>query len=163
MAISRRNGVPDKNVKLLLNKMNSVASLVRLGSLVDAQKGSTRARYDFTVSGGAVSTINLLDEEGNAVKLPANAIITNCVIDVITAPTSASTPTIAFGAASTNDLKTATAIASLTGIVQGIPVNTVGSAVKLASESTLTLTIAGTTLTAGKLMVFCDYVVSQGA
>jgi hypothetical protein len=93
MAINKRNGVEAADVKLLLNKMNSVASKVRLGSLVDGQKGSVKAKYDFTVQGGAVGAVNLLDEEGNVAKLPDNAIITNCIIDVVTAPTSASTPT----------------------------------------------------------------------
>lgn len=161
MAIRKRNGVESADVKLLLNKMNSVASKVRLGSLLDGQKGSAKGKYDFTVSGGAVSTINLLDEEGNAVKLPNKAIITNCIIDVITAPTSASTPTISVGIVSTTDLLAATAIASVTGIVQGVPVNTVGSAIKLTAEKTLGMSIAGTTLTAGKFMVFVDYVVSE--
>lgn len=161
MAIQKRNGVEANGVKLLLNKMNSVASKVRLGSLLDGQKGSAKGKYDFAVQGGAVSTIKLLDEEGQAVKLPDNAIITNCIIDVVSNPTSASTPTIAVGIAATNDLKTATAIASFTGIIQGIPDNAVANAIKLTAEKDLTMTIAGTTLTGGKFLVFVDYVVSE--
>jgi len=161
MAINKRNGEEAAGIKLLLNKMNSVASKVRLGSLLDGQKGSVRAKYDFAVQGGAVGAISLLDEEGNAVTLPDNAIITNAIIDVITPPTSASTPTIAVGVAAANDLKTATAIASFTGILQGIPDGTVAAAIKTEAEETLTMTIAGTTLTDGKFIVFADYVVSE--
>lgn len=161
MAIRRRNDLPAANIKLLLNKMNSTSNSTRLGSTIESQKGCARAKYDFAIQGGAATTVNLVDEDGLAVKLPDKAIITNCIIDVITNPTSASTPTIAIGAASTNDLKTATAIASLTGIVQGIPANTVGTAIKLSGEKTLTATIAGTTLTAGKFMVLVDFIVSE--
>lgn len=161
MAIRRRNGEPNADVKLLLNKMNSTAGKVRLGSILDSQKGCAKGKYSFAVSGGAVGTISLLDEEGNAVTLPDNAIVTNCIIDVVTQPTSASTPTVAVGIASTTDLLTGTAIASVTGIIQGTPANTVATAIKLNGEKTLTTTIAGTTLTAGLFYVHVDYVVSE--
>jgi hypothetical protein len=49
----------------------------------------------------------------------------------------------------------------MTGIVQGIPDNTVAAAIKTSAEKNLTMTIAGTTLTAGKIIVFADYVVSE--
>jgi hypothetical protein len=161
MAINKRNGVEAAGVKLLLNKMNSTAAKVRLGSLLDGQKGSVRAKYDFATQGGAVSTINLLDEEGNAVKLPDNAIITDVIIDVITAPTSGGSATIAVGAVASNDLLGATAIASFTGILQGVPDDAVANMIKLSAEATLDMTIATAALTAGKFIVFVDYVVSE--
>lgn len=162
MAIQKKNGVEAAGVQLLLNKMNSTAQLVRLGSLIQHQKGCTRARYDFATSGGAVGTIALLDGEGLPVKLPNKAIITNAIIDVITQPTSASTPTIAITVQSANDILTATAIASLTtGVKQGTPANTVGTAIKMTAENSVSAVIAGTTLTAGKFMVLIDYVVSE--
>jgi hypothetical protein len=161
MAIRRRNGEPAADVKLLLNKMNSTAQKIRLGSLLDGQKGCAKGKYSFAVQGGAVGSVDLLDEEGNAVKIPDNAIVTNAIIDVVTAPTSASTPTVAVSLVDAGDLKTATAIASFTGIIQGTPANTVGTAIKTDGEKTLTATIAGTTLTDGLFYVHLDYVVSE--
>lgn len=162
MALRRRNDVNDgKAVKQLLNNMNNTTAKVRLGSLLDNQKGAAKGRYSFAVQGGAVGAVNLLDEDGLPVKLPAKALVLNAVIDVDTTITSASTPTIAIGLASTDDIKGATAIASLTGVVQGVPDGAVANAVKLASEATLTATIAGTTLTAGIFYVHLEYVVSD--
>jgi hypothetical protein len=161
MAINKRNDQAVDGIRLLLNKMNSVAAKVRLGNLIEAQKGSVRAKYDFSVQGGAVSSVNLVDEDGVAITLPDNAVITNCIIDVVTNPTSSGSATIAVGAASTNDLKGATAIASFTGIVQGVPDNTVSNAIKLDGQKTLTATIGTAALTAGKFFAFVDYVVSE--
>lgn len=161
MAINRKNGEAASDVVNLLNKMNSTAQKVRLGNLIKRQKGSVCGKYDFAVQGGAVGSINLIDEEGNAVKIPDNAIVTNAIIDVVTQPTSASTPTVAVGIASTTDILTGTAIASVTGILQGTPANTVATAIKMAAENTLTTTVAGTTLTGGKFYVHVDYLLSE--
>jgi len=161
MAINKRNGESAAGIKLLLNKMNSVAAKVRLGSLIDGQKGSVRALYDFAVQGGSPSAHSLVDEEGNAVTLPDNAIVTNALIDVVTAPTSAGSATIAVGIVAADDLKAATAIASFTGLIDGVPDNTAANAIKLSAEGTLDMTIATAALTAGKFYAFVDYVVSE--
>lgn len=158
------HGLKRADAKAILNnQMGSAASKVRLGNVLDRQVGSAIGKYNFAVSGGAVGTISLLDDDGKALKLPAGAIITNVMIDVITSPTSGGSPTIAIGAAATNDLLTATAIGSLTaGRYQGIPDwATVADQIKLSAEQTLDMTIATAALTAGRFNVHVQYVFSE--
>jgi hypothetical protein len=114
------------------------------------------ATYDFAKHGGAVGTVTLDDAV-----LPDNAIITQVWIDVITAPTSGGAATIALTAQSAADLKAATAIASYTGVVAGVPVGTAATAIKLTAERIVTATIATAALTAGKLKVFVEYIQSE--
>lgn len=161
MAINQRNGQTAAAAKKFLNDMNSQSAKVRLGDLVEGQRGVLKAKYDFAVQGGAVGAVNLTDDNGDDAKLPDNAIVINNFIDVHTTITSASTPTIALGVVAADDLKSATAIASLTGIVQGDTDGTVGNMIKLTAEKTLTMTIAGTTLTAGAFTQFVEYVVGE--
>ena len=161
MGILRKNGNLASDVKLLLNKMNSTAQKVRLGDLLEDQKGCARGEYDFSVSGGAAGAISLLNEDGEAVKLPDNAIITNAFIDVITQPTSSGTPTVSVGAVAADDLLGATALASFTGLIDGVPDNTAANMIKLSAEQTLDMTITGPDLTAGKFFVLVDYVVTE--
>lgn len=161
MAIQKKNSNEYSDVKLLLNKMNATAQKIRLGDLLDAQKGCAKGEYDFSVSGGTAGTISLLDEAGEAVKLPDNAIVTNAFIDVITQPTSSGTPSISVGLVSTTDIKGATAIASFTGLIDGVPDNTAANMIKTTSEQTLDMTITGPDLTAGKFFVLVDYIVTE--
>lgn len=114
-------------------------------------KGQVTALFDFSVSGGAVSSIGL------GVTLPANAIITGLMTDSLTAFTSGGAATVAIEAGSTV-LKAATAYndASYAGVdVQSV------TAVKLSAASELELVIAGAALTAGKMRIFVDYVQSE--
>lgn len=117
--------------------------------------------YDFSVSGGAVGVISLLDCNSRAATLPKGAIITSAYIDVLTAPTSGGSATIAVGTGqAANDLKAALAIASYTGIVAGIPVGSAATAVKLTADGQLQISIATAALTAGKLNVIVEFMVS---
>lgn len=164
MAIRKRNGNEAADAKLLLNKMNATAAKVRLGDVIDCQRGSVKARYDFAVLGGAVGTVNLRDPDDalQSVKLPNKAIITHVLIDIITGMTSAGgTGTIALSANSAGDLKAAVDADTLSGIVAGIPVGTAASSIKLTAERTLTASIATEALTAGKFLVHVEYVVSE--
>lgn len=149
----------------LLNKSanSSTAVKTRLGLVLKEQLGVAIGSYSFAVQGGAIGTINLRDGDGKALKLPANAIIKNVVIDVITAPTSGGSATIAVTAVSSGDLLAATAIGSLTaGRYQGIPDDaTVADMIKLTSEKTLSIAVAVAALTAGKFNVLVEYVVSE--
>jgi hypothetical protein len=149
------------------DSMNS-RDAIQLGSgiksgdeLILRKKHVLRALYDFSVSGGAVGAISLLDENGKAAVIPNKAIITDSMIDVITAPTSGGSATIALGANTTTDLKAATAIASYTGIVAGVPVGTAATAVKTTADRTVTATIAVAALTAGKFYVMVEYILSE--
>ena len=164
MALRKRNLVEAAGAKALLNKMNSTASKVRLGDIIEGQKGSARAKYDFAVLGGAVSTINLRDvnDPTMTVTLPNKAIITNVIIDVITAMTSTgNNGTIALGANTTVDLLAAVDADTLSAIHAGIPVGTAGTSVKLTAERALTVTIATNALLTGKFIVHVEYMISE--
>lgn len=126
-----------------------------------------RLYYDFATMGGAVGAISLQDfYDKKAANLPGKILITGCFIDVLTAPTSGGSATIALGTGqSTTDLKTATAIASYTGIVACVPVGTAATAIKITAAKTTfvvpKITIATAALTAGKLIVHVQYVQSE--
>lgn len=134
-----------------------------LGSLVTEQKVWTlKAVYDFSKLGGAIGTVVLKGPDGLNAVLPKGAVIRDCLIDVVTAPTSGGSATIALGTGqSGTDLKSATAIASYTGLVACVPVGTAATAIKLTADRSPTATIATAALTAGKINVFIDYTLSE--
>jgi hypothetical protein len=164
MAIRKRNGVEAAGALLMLNKMNSTASKIRLGDVLEGQKGSAKAKYDFAVLGGAVGTLSLRDpnDSTQAVTLPNKAIITNVIIDVITAMTSTgNNGTIALNANSAGDLLAAVDADTLSAIHAGIPVGTAATSVKLTAERTLQVTIATNALLSGKFIVHVEYMISE--
>ncbi len=112
--------------------------------VIDNLGGCARDIYDFSIHGGAVGTLQL------PLVVPDNAIITECIVDVLTDPASGGAATIALGLNTTTDLLAATAIASVTGIVVA---KAQAAAFKLTAERNLQLTIATAALTAGKLAV----------
>jgi hypothetical protein len=137
-----------------------------------------KGTYDFSLQGGAIGTISLLDAMqtyplsqptllGNSrtfpvLYLPPGFIVLNALIDVITAPTSGGSPTIAISTGvNAGDIKAATAYGSYTGLVAGIPVNTAATAVKVPLTtaqpgSIATIAIATAALTAGKFNVHLE-------
>lgn len=119
-------------------------------------------RYDFALQGGAIAAIPLWTERKQAWKLPKNAVIVGCIIDVITAPTSGGSATIALGTGqSATDLKAATAIATYTALLACVPVQTAASSIKLTADRAPVATVATATLTAGKFNVILQYVISD--
>ena len=154
---------PLSEVEFVLNNSAAGASL-QLGTQIASKKlHALRAQYDFSVSGGAKSTISLLDLDGKAAVLPANAIVKDCLVDVITAPSSTAAAAISFGLASTADvreLQVATSVYA-SGQVACIPVGTAATGIKVTSDTTPTITIATYPLTAGKLNLWLWYVVSE--
>jgi hypothetical protein len=123
-------------------------------------KRIARATYDFAVDGGAVGSIGL------GVSLPDNAIITRSWYTVLSSLTSAdSTATVALSIP-TDDaagIAAATALSAnnyAAGHHEGIQT---GTAANFSEQTTaareLTLTIGVQDLTAGKLILFCEYVV----
>lgn len=142
--------------------------ITQLGSVVTYKHSQVvKAQYDFSKQGGAIGAIKLLDVDGKPAVIPGKAVIKNVLIDVITAPTSGGLATIAIGSGqAANDLKAATAIASYSGIVAGIPVDTAASAIKITSAITgagvnPSITVATAALTAGKFNVLIEYLVSD--
>lgn len=132
--------------------------------------------YDFSVQGGAISTINLYDQAlvsfskpalGKqatpypSLVLPASFIILNALIDVLTAPLGGGASIAFSSGVAANDIKTATAVGSLTGLVAAIPVNTAATAVKVPAAQVApgaipNIVVSGGALTAGKINVHFD-------
>lgn len=140
-----------------------------LGDEVSETLNYKRFVYDFTVLGGAISTITLLDEQGATAQLPLASVIMSVMVDVITTPTSAGSATVSLGCNSTTDLLAATAKASITGLLACVPVMTAATAVKVVAGSgtagnlqrrnfstvtqLITASVAVAALTAGKFYV----------
>lgn len=107
--------------------------------------------YDFSVDTGAVADYVLF-------KLPDNTIITNVIIDVVTAFTSTGgIGTIALKANAANDLLSAIDADTLSAIHAGIPVGTAATSVKLTADRDITLSVATAALTAGKAVIHIEY------
>ena len=148
-------------IKFFLNRLNAMAHKTRLGDLLDNAYFQAVGIYDFSVVGGAVGLISLRDSEGQTFKLPTNAIIKNVVLDVVTEIAGGAGSTFGLQLQSANDLLADTAIASVTGRVQGIPNNAVANMIKLTAERTLQAEIGTDALTAGKVNIFIEYMVSE--
>lgn len=128
-------------------------------SMIEGAIGYPRSVvYDFDVNGGAIGTKSL-----DAV-IPAGAVITHAFYEVVTAPTSGGSATIAIGV-DTDDiagLKAATAIASYTlGYSDLLPDNTAANfTVKTLGDRNVILTVATAELTAGKINIYFTFTVS---
>jgi hypothetical protein len=151
--------------EFLLNQASAQSMVTsQLGTqVVQGKEHVLKLTYDYSVLGGSVGAKNLKNSAGYSALLPKGAIVRNCIIDVITAPTSTSTAaTISLGTGvSAVDLKAATVIASYTGLVTCIPVGSAATAIKLTQDYTPTATIGSFPLTAGKINVMLQYELSD--
>lgn len=123
-----------------------------------------RAKYDFAVDGGAISTITLAT---NAL-IPANAIVFGGIINPTTALTSGGSATIGIGTtagSSATSIKGQTAVAtySLDALIATVPVFTAASAFKMSAAGQITITIAAATLLTGVMEVSVVYFVAAAA
>lgn len=147
-----------------INRMNSVAQKHQLGTLLQKNVNVVTGKYSFAVQGGAVGDISLLSDLNNTnstIVIPDNAVIKKVYIDVLTAPTSGGAATVAVKLQSAADLKGATAIASFTGIMDGVPAGAAANMIKLTADRTLKITVATAALTAGKFNVYVEYVLGD--
>lgn len=111
--------------------------------------------YDFSRDGGAVGDITL---RGDA--LPDDAVITSGMIHVKTACTSGGSATVALKVESANDVRAATAVASLSAnaLLDTVPVGSAATAVRTtAAGRHVVATVAVAALTAGKFIVALEY------
>ncbi len=146
----------------LRSRANIAAPLEGLGSELDRKKGVLKCKYSFAVQGGATGSVILLDDDGNACKLPDNAIITRAWMDILTSLTSGGSATVALTANAAGDLMGATDYADLVaGFVECIQDGAAENFVKLTAERTILCTIAAVALTAGKFDLFLEYVIGQ--
>lgn len=131
--------------------------------LTTEKKWLIRATYDFAVSGGAIGTITLKGSEGaGAPTIPKGAIVTKVIFDTVTATASGGSATLAFGTGQAgNDLKAATAYGTYTALLAGVPVETAATAIKMTADRNPTVTIATAALTAGKIYVLIEYIMSK--
>jgi hypothetical protein len=111
-----------------------------------------KARYQFSVDGGAVSTITPVDN----VTIPNDTIIVGGTINSTTACTSGGAATIAVGLSaggSTTSFLAATAVASFSADARLNSAATFAAPVKTTADGKITLTVATAALTAGVVEV----------
>jgi hypothetical protein len=105
--------------------------------------------YDFAKHGGAISTITVGPK-----LIPPETIITSGIIRVVTAPVGTNA-TVALHLSSSEDILAATAITSLTldALLDTVPVGTAATSILITAATQLSVVIATTALTAGKIAV----------
>lgn len=118
--------------------------------------------YDFSVDGGAVSTIDL-SAKANKEPLPDKAFVKNAYAQVVTACTSGGAATVSFGNSSDVNVysnNTTIAVAALTAnsAHDGAVAFFVASAANLRD---VTMTIGTAALTAGKIVLVVEYFLSS--
>ena len=121
-------------------------------------KRVARAVWDYAVDGGTVAA------HATGVILPANALIIRSYIYVVTQIVDAGSGTMAISCEDANNIKTAT---DLTGsaagaFIEGAQTGAISAATgAIAAACDITFTIATAAATAGKLIVFVEYVVGE--
>jgi len=113
-----------------------------------------KATYDFSIDGGGIGTIQIF----NSIVIPAGMIIYGGLLDVPVSLNGGGGATVAIGfgtGAQSAALKAATGFATYSAgsIIALIPVWTAASAVQVAVDSKLSVTIAVAALTAGKISI----------
>lgn len=96
--------------------------------------------------------------------LPNKAIVIGGVIDVITAPTSGGSATIAIGTSaggSATNIKAATAIATYSALIAVVPLFTAASMFKMTAAGDIIFTIATADLLTGKIAVHLAYLIGE--
>lgn len=151
------------NKRYALDRMNSTAIANTLGSELHKTKNSVRGVYDFSVSGGAVSQINILDTDGNPVVIPSGAIVTNVIAHAVAAVTTSASGTLGLTMNSASDVCGDTAAGTLTlnALVAGVPVGTAATAVRATADRTVKAEIKTGALTAGKVAFYIEYMLGE--
>lgn len=160
-------GITAEQKYLLDNYMGGVANQTGLGTLVAQGGGSAVvvdgiqakqvlvATYDFSIHGGASNAAI-----GLGSSLPQGAVITRSYIDVITAPVGSFGGTLSVGTGESGNwanVVATTALASVTGQVEGVMTGTAATMRKLTADKELRVFISKTALTAGKFRVYAEY------
>ena len=149
-----------------VNRSSKLARDTAMGTqLLNAGQKGVRGKWVYSdAASGTVGSHDLLDHEGLAVKLPANAVMTDCIMDVVTQPTSAGS-TLSIGVNSEGDsfnIRPSVHKSLLsTGLKDCTLVDTAATSVKILSEKKLQIQISSEAATAGKLMVWVEYVLSE--
>ncbi len=155
-------------------QLSKTTPLEQAGVVIHKTKCLAKCYFNVAAQTGGTApagSYSLLDDLGNTVVLPKGAYVTNAVL-VGVASFVGTSATIAFTFLTAGDLLAATAITSLTAntIVAGVPV---GTAATWKGPATATsqdpyspamgvipqATVATTTLTAGNIAIFLEYVI----
>ena len=100
---------------------------------------------------------------GLGVFLPTKAIVVRALYQTVTTFTSGGSATVALSVQSANDLKTATAYTdgSFTAatLTDCVPVHSAATSIALTAERELKVTIGTAALTAGKLVLYVEYMI----
>lgn len=121
---------------------------------------AAKAIFNFTIDGGAISTIT----PNGTVSIPANAIIVAATVNSTTAVTSAGSATVSIGTSagsSATSILAATAKASLSAnaVLNGVPV--FATPVKMTAAGSITFTVGTAVLTAGVIEVEVFYFIAN--
>lgn len=138
--------------------------LESLGAELHKTKNVLKAIYDFTTLGGAVGDIALIDDDGKPAVIPAKAVVTRVWSETITSVTSLGSATVAGKWLTAADLQVATAKATLVAaaFVEGVPDGTAAKFIKgSASDVVVKATVAVAALTAGRVLYYVEYVLSE--
>lgn len=123
---------------------------------VAGNRGVAYAKYDYSVDGGAVSTIT----PSRTTAIPDNSIIFGGAINVTTAVTAVGAATVAIGTSagsSTTSILAATGKATLTIDKLLATVPTLAVPIKLTASGNITFTVGTDALTAGVIEVWLEY------
>lgn len=113
--------------------------------------------YDFDELGGSQGSLVMTAEDGTALQIPGNAIITNAYAEVETDVESGGAATVALGLlANTDAFVAATAKGSLT---RNTVLNTANDLpLKSIAPGSVLATVATADLTAGKIRLYVEYI-----
>ncbi len=147
--------VPTDAQAYKMNKwMGPVALDVSLGTKLQQAHNTAVGIYSFANTGGAVGS------HAVGITLPDNAIVKKAWYDVLTQPVGVSGE-VGFQVQGSYDLKASTGVASWTGLVDGALDGAVANFVKLTASRPVYAVVSGAALTAGKIKVYVDYVLSE--
>jgi hypothetical protein len=168
---------------------SNIPASEQLGSQI-IRRGQRIAKgvYDFAVQGGAIGSINLYDPTFSPgasaptglagtskvsvaafkpIILPYNAILVRALLDVVTAPVGGGASVAFSSGVTAGDLKTATAIGSLTGLIDLTLNHTAANSIKIVQpvvgcQGVIPyIVISGGALTAGKFNIHLEYYLSD--
>ena len=117
-----------------------------------------KVEYEVTADGGSTGSKTLKDLENAAAAIPAQACIIGAHYEVIVPFTASGAATIALGYSGvTNAFKGATAFNHADYAEDSFKAATNSVPIKVTAEKSILLTIAGGTLTAGKMHIWVEY------
>jgi len=133
------------------------AKIAEMSADGNQPKPIARATYDFDEHGGAQGDIGL------GVTLPDNAVVTRSWYEVITQVTGGVGAEFALKSEATNDILASAVLGTVgtVGFHEGIQDGTAANFVKTTASRELTIEITVADLTAGKFILFCEYVVTE--